>query len=470
MNDMLRKVLFLAATAAVLPSCGNLDDTKILLAIAERVSLDASGAEVFGGGSQPAISADGRYAVFTSSSANLVAGDTNASTDVFWKDLAGGAVVRISVEATPTGGFPNGPDGTPDGDNANGSSSFGSLSADGNFVVFQSDAVDLLTDTLKPAGQTDIYLRDVLAGTTTLVSDPGAGFANGPSGLPVISPDGRFVAFESFATNLSADVVSGSFAHVFLWDRQTGNIELVTRHSGGAVANSACSNPTVSRVDSNGVGGVFVAFQTAAGNLVSGSGAATAATHIFRKAIPNGATAMVDAVNPGQTPSNGSSQQPAITPDGRFIVFRSSGTNLAAIDINGQDDIFLRDMDATPAGLLTLVSESPTGGQGAGACSLPSISPDGRYVVFVSTAPNLVTGDTNVAADIFWRDLGSVVPTSLRRVSVATSGSQASLGASTARCGVTADGKTVIYSSTSPDIVPGDLNGSSDIFTLGPLH
>src|SRR6185295_16626419 len=184
---------------------GNIDDTRLLIAVTERVSLDSSGNESFGNSSNPSISADGRYVAFDSIAVTLVPGDTNASSDVFRKDTVLGTMVRVSVEAAGTGAFPNGPDGAADGENANGTSIRPSISADGRFVAFQSDATDLITDTPKPAGQFDIYVRDLQLNTTALVSVPTAGtFANGPSANPAVSPDGRFVAFESVATNLSA--------------------------------------------------------------------------------------------------------------------------------------------------------------------------------------------------------------------------------------------------------------------------
>lgn len=460
-----------ALLLALLGGCdGNLTDSFFLVATTERVSLDSAGAEVFGTSLNPVLSGDGRFVAFQSNSSTLVAGDANGTADIFVRDTVLGTTTRVSVEAPATAGFPDGPDGAADGTNATGSSVQPDISADGRFVAFQSDATDLITDTPKPAGQTDIYVRDLLNNTTTLVShDTGGGFANGASSAASISPDGRFVAFVSIATDLTADAVSGTTQHVFIWDRNSGLVELVSKHTGGAVGNANSVTPCVSETGSNGVNGVFVVFMSPSGNLETGAGAATPESHVFRKAIPAGAAVMVDVA---AAPSDNTSQQPYISPDGRFVVFRSAGTNLAAVDINGQDDIFLRDMTVAPGGFLTLVSRQPSGAQAGGASSNPSVSSDGRYVAFFSAAPNLVAGDTNGTGDMFWRDLQSTAAASLQRVNVATFGQQSlsqALNVSSKR-GITADGRFVAYSSGGADLVNGDTNGSQDIFVRGPLH
>ena len=476
MNTFRRISLAVAILPAALGACsGNLDDTNLLIATMERISLDSTGAEVFGASSVPAMSADGRFVAFQSASPSLVAGDSNGANDVFLRDTLAGTTIRVSAEASASGGFPNGPDGVADGSNATGASGNPAISANGQFIAFESDAIDLLLDTPKPPGQTDIYVRDLsFSNKTELISVPTAGiFANGPSSSPSISPDGRYVAFVSVATNLTADAVSGTIQHVFIWDRTNSSMELVSRHTSGAIGNSASTQPCVSDTGSNGPTGVFVVFQSASGNLVTGAGAATAVTHIFRKAVPGGAAEMVDAVNPGLTPSDGSSQTPFITPDGRFVALRSAGTILAAVDVNGADDIFVRDMSIAPAGLMTLVSQLPSGIQAGGASMLPCLSPDGRYVVFSSFAPNLVSGDTNGQPDVFWRDLQSSGPGSLQRINVATFGQQSVTAAGTSSSGRTvmsADGRFVVIATNAADLVNGDTNGSSDIFVRGPLH
>lgn len=470
MNTTARMSLALGLLLGALGGCkGNLNDTTLLIATTERVSLDFAGRQVFGNSSAQSMSADGRYVAFQSTSVSLIPGDTNGTSDIFLRDTLQGTTVRVSVEAPPTGAFPNGPDGIADADNANGSSTSPSISANGLFVAFASDATDLITDTPKAPGQTDIYVRDVSVGVTRLVTVPTAGtFANGPSDNPQISPDGRFVVFESVATNLTLDA-TGGFKHVFVWDANSNTCEMVSKHSGGAVGNGDSDQAWPSEIGSNTAAGIFVVYRSTAGNTVTGAGGPTpSTTHIFRKAIPAGATEMVDAVNAGPVPSNGSSQSPAITPDGRFVVFRSAGNNLAANDVNNVDDIFLHDMTAAP-GLLTLVSISVDGVQGSGASTLSAISSDGRYVAFLSGSSNLVAGDTNGQSDVFWRDLQSTGPGSVRRTNVTTNGQQGTTGVF-ARPSITRDGRFVAFTYFGGDLIVGDSNGGNDVFVNGPLH
>src|SRR6185295_1250039 len=156
----------------------------------------------------PSISLDGRFLAFQSGASTLVAGDTNGNYDIFVRDRQSGTLERVSVST-------NGSQG-----NLNSFASPSSISADGRFVVFTSSATNLVPNT--PSAHGDIFLRDRQSGTTELVSsNPAGAQSNSSSFFPSISGDGRFVAFQSSATDLVTGDTNG-FEDVFVRDRQTG--------------------------------------------------------------------------------------------------------------------------------------------------------------------------------------------------------------------------------------------------------
>ncbi len=192
--------------------------------LTQRVSLDSGGVQGTGNSFAPSITADGRFVAFNSQAANLVAGDTNGFFDVFVRDRQTGITERVSVSTAGTQG---------DGD-----SSFGytpSISADGRFVAFSSLATNLVANDTN--GFADVFVRDRLSGTTERVSVATGGAAGNANSLtPSISADGRYVAFESFASNLVGSDSNGTW-DVFVRDRQAGTTERASVDSSGSQAN-----------------------------------------------------------------------------------------------------------------------------------------------------------------------------------------------------------------------------------------
>jgi cold shock CspA family protein len=219
----------------------------------ERVSVDSSGVQSYGGSSMPSISSDGRFVAFLSGASNLVPNDTNATTDVFVRDRQVGTTERVSVSNS--------------GAQANGKSENLTISYDGRFVAFGSGASNLVAGDTN--GQKDIFVRDRQRGTTELVSvnDSGAqgnSFSSDYGRPPSISSDGRYVAFNSWATNLVPNDTNGS-EDVFVHDRQTGTTQRVSvADSSGAQGNWWSDSPSMSS------DGRFVAFASGASNLVVG--------------------------------------------------------------------------------------------------------------------------------------------------------------------------------------------------------
>jgi hypothetical protein len=261
-----------------------------------------------------------------------------------------------------------------------------------------------------------------------------------------ISWDGRYVAFESRATNLVAGDTNGDF-DVFVRDGQTGATERVSVSTGGAEGNGDSLDPTIS---SNGR---FVVFDSAASNLVSGDG--NGVFDVFLRDLRNGTTERVSVDSTGKE-GNDASRHPAVSMGGRYVAFVSSATNLVSGDSNGVADVFVRDRQT---GTTERVSVDSSGNQSDGASTSCSISSDGRFVAFASVATDLVSGDTNGTFDVFVRDRQNGTT---ERVSVDSSGGQgdaASLDPS-----LSADGMLVAFDSAATNLVSGDGNGRYDVF------
>jgi Tol biopolymer transport system component len=430
----------------------------------ERVSVATDGSQannISGRRSAPASSADGRAVVFDSLASNLVPGDTNAFDDIFVRDRAAGATQRVSVSSS--------------GAQGNNISSSPAISADGRFVAFVSAATNLVPGDTNAVR--DIFVHDRATGTTERVSVSSSGAqSTGASGgsngatndvatiAPAISADGRFVAFESVATNLVHGDTNGQ-PDVFVRDRQTATTERVSLSSKGAQANRFSS-----RADAISGDGRFVVFSSWASNLVPGD--TNDRIDIFVRDRQSGTTQRVSVSSSGQQGDRDSSRAD-ISDDGRFVVFASSATNLVAGDTNATDDVFVRDLQAgttqrvsVSSGAAQTDGASPNSGIRGGTRFGPAISGDGRFAVFDSSATNLVPGDTNTCGDVFSGAgtcpdvfVHDLVTGATERVSVDSSGAQGN-GASTDP-DISADGTTVVFFSAAGNLVPGDTNGCS---------
>ncbi|HEU4423735.1 MAG TPA: hypothetical protein VFR67_14485 [Pilimelia sp.] len=378
---------------------------------------------------EPAVSATGRYVAYSSFATNLVAKDTNASQDVFVRDLVTGPTRRVSVGAG--------------GAQGNRGSFTPAISADGRYVAFASDATNLVSGDTN--AQTDVFVRDTVAGTTRRVSvGPRNRQANGPSFFPAISADGRYVLFLSAGSNLVSGDTNG-FGDVFVRDIVAGTTRRVNVGAGGQ-ANNATLLPDLS---GNGRYAVFMSY---ADNLVSGD--TNADVDVFVRDIVAGTTRRV-SVGPGGVQGNSTSRSPSISADGRYVAFDSFATNLVSGDTNGAVDVFVRDL----VGRTTrLVSIDSAGAPSTGASFAPSISGDGRRVAFLARAA-LVPGDTNDIGDVYLRDLVEATTT---RISVAAGGAEFNL--LTDSPAISAYGWHVAFVSAAPDHVPGDTNNAEDVF------
>jgi Tol biopolymer transport system component len=348
----------------------------------ERVNVGPDAVQSKGDvGFEPALSADGRFVAFGSPDVSkLVAGDTNGQADIFVRDRQSATTERVNLG--------------PGGAQANGYSSGAELSADGRFVAFVSEASNLVAGDTN--GRYDIFVRDRQSGTTERVSvGPGGAQADGTLGggsRPVISADGRFVAFYSDASNLVAGDTNGR-NDVFVHDRQSRTTERVSIGPDGAQAIGDSYDPAIS------ADGRFVAFRSWAYNLVDGDSNGLD-FDVFVRDRQRATTERV-SVGPDGSEAIGDSHQPALSADGRFVAFYSNASNLVPGDTNLRTDIFVRDRQS---GATERVSLGFDGAQANSSSYGPALSADGRVVAFRSEASNLVAGDINDYHDLFVRD------------------------------------------------------------------
>jgi uncharacterized delta-60 repeat protein len=335
-----------------------------------------------------------------------------------------------------------------------------SFSANGQRLVFSTNASLVPEDT---NGVADIYLKDFATGALVRVSTGANGVqGNGASLWSTLSSDGTKLLFGSAANNLVAGDTNGQ-VDIFLKDLVTGTIQRVSTKSDGTEAHngeSAEAYLSFSPVNQN-----VVLFSSLASDLVAGD---TNGTYdVFMKHMVTGAVQRISLASDGVTQGNGYSMYPMFSPDGTKVVFYSDATNLVPGDTNGALDAFMKDLNS---GALTRVSTSSSGAQADADTNDARFSPDGRYIYFTSIASNLVPGDTNNRWDIFRKDIatGEVI-----RVSVTADGSEATGGtgfpgapwASGSWMGnFSADGRYLTFMSDASNLVPGDTNGTYDIF------
>ena len=403
-----------------------------------RVSVGAGGQQGNSVSFSPSLSGDGRYVAFQSVASNLVANDSNgAGLDVFVRDRQAGTTTLASVRVGDTSGDREADlDGT-------------FISRSGRYVVFGSNATDLVPNDTN--GDYDVFVRDLVARTTRLVSVGSAGQQSDSFSYPMaISATGQFVVFASSATNLVAGVPDTILLYVR--DLKTGKTTLESRRPDGRPSAGLAYGGASITPD-----GHYLAFAFEGSDLVTGH--LLSDTNIFLRDRWTGRTVLVSAA-PDGTPANDRSFDPFISDNGRLVAFNSSASNLVPNDTNFQGDVFVRDVASGTVDLVSVARNGqPPRGDLGGSTAL-GMTPDGRRVLFASGAPDLVPGDTNFAFDTFVRDRVARVTT---RVDVKASGGQSNRG-SYGDGAISTDGSIVAFSSNGDHLVPGDTNGDTDVF------
>jgi hypothetical protein len=360
-----------------------------------------------------------------------VPGGASGQLDVYVRDRLISQTTRASVSST--GAALNGPSSAP------------KLSDDGRFVLFESNATNVVG--ASTAGITHVYLRDLVAGTTERISKPNAGGeANASSGAGSISADGRFVAFESSASNLVPGD-TGGFVDIFLLDRSTHTLSRVSATSAGIGANGDSFDPAVS------ADGTFVAFTTNSTNLIAGDTNAVADVLIWSRST--GQSNRVSVSTAGSQ-SNGRSAAPAISQDGTFVAFESDASNLVSGDTNAATDVFVSDRTSNQT---LRVSVSSTGANTDGVSFGSTISGDGRLIGFVSDATNIVVSAGSPVRGVYVRDQTTGQTT---RADVTSTNVPADAPSEAPK--LATNGNAVVFQSASTNLTPAGVCHTTDIY------
>jgi Tol biopolymer transport system component len=423
-----------AALGGAAAGAGGTDPTTTLVS-----SLHGKGGN--GNSLEPSISADGRYVAFTSRATNLSPAAKSGKRQIFVRDLKTGTVTLASRA--------NGPDGAV----ADQISLEPSISADGRFVAFTS-----LGENLSPEDGTsrDVFVRDLVAGTTTLVSRASGitgAAGDGEAYEPSISADGRHVAFTSSSTNLGSEGtrVSGQ-RDVILRDLDSGVTELISRLSGatGATASGYSDEPSIS------ADGHLVAFVSTAPISSEDVDEESFPEDVFVRDRTTATTLLVSRAS-GATaaPSNVESSEPAVSADGLHVAFASSAK------LTGQrfysPNVFLRDLATATTALVSVGEE----GRAGDWRRRPSISANGRFVAFETRGNKLSPADADGRTDVFARDMVKGLTVTVSRASgeLGVPGNGPSTGGS-----ISADGSLVAFDSRATNFSGADEDRFADVF------
>lgn len=404
--------------------------------VMERVSVSSAGAQQNSGWdiNLSDISTDGRFVLFRSDATNLVANDTNGIADIFLRDRQDliTEMITVSDSETPANSYMFFP---------------AYVSDDGTKVVFNSTATNLTADSVNGKYQT--FLRDRVAGSTTLISKNADGVVADGEALPAgISADGKLVVFTSWASNL----VTGDYNRendAFYFDTSTSKLQRVVADLPGVEARASSAVP---RISSNGR---YVAFRSYAHNLIDQDTNNT--DDIFVHDSQTGVTKAVSVNDLGEV-SSGQSYELDLSGDGNVVVFSTEGNNLAPEDTGYDFDIYSHNLTTSKT---TLISVSTSGDKADDYTDYPAVNGDGRYVAFISSATNLVPSDTNNALDVFVRDTQL---NETKRVSVSSAGDQSDGGVRYEAPAISQDGQLIVFASNATNMVAGDTNNQTDIF------
>ncbi|MCP5523131.1 MAG: PD40 domain-containing protein [Verrucomicrobiales bacterium] len=505
-----RKLLFLSGAPDLVPEDANGVGIDAFICDLETGGVELVTATPDGAGANGSIlfatlSPDARHLLFLSSAPNFVPGDVNSAQDIFLRDLEAGETTLVSVNAVGTG-------------TGNAPSSSPSMTADGRLVVFESVASDLVTNDTN--GFSDVFLRDVTAGTTRRLSEPSehpavATKRSGPSWDPVLSPDGHWVAFTSDATNLATEGDLESitlFSHNLCLTEATSSAVFVAwfaYSSSSKLTPDAIASKAFSLDGSNlafeavrvGYYSTAVACEWSLGDVSAApvSEGLTVGDHQrgfdpaaplhaassgdwFFEARPEGsdywtmphAVYQVGATHPPILVST--NQVMALdlaepVPFGELLGASADGNRVAFLSALSPDSTYARDAQLTlyvrdlVSGETRLIPRDTEGAPLAVSdLGGVSFSEDGQLLAFATAEPRLVEGDLNHAQDVFVYDWNS---DTLRLISARYSPElpAQTLGRSSLsdRC-LSADGRYLVFASEAGNVVAGDANEATDVF------
>ncbi|NDJ17348.1 Calx-beta domain-containing protein [Myxacorys almedinensis] len=395
----------------------------------------------------PQISANGRYIVFSSTASDIVANDSNNASDIFWYDRQENRMVLVSHAHNSTA-------------SADGASLNPVLSADGLYVAFVSVAQNLTSGSTN--NKQNIFIWNSATDTTILVSHiNGNDGGNADSDSPVISDDGGYVAFASSASDLTGNDIN-SKKDVFVWNRSTNAIAVVSQSSEGTASNGDSFAPSISS------DGQIIAFASLATNLGGGTDN-NGGQDIFARNLTNNTTTLVSvskdnaySIGGGELINRFGAFKPVVSGNGQFVAFSSTFSDLVSDDLNNAEDVFVRNLNDNTTQIVSITSQGSSetgtsngasGSPGTGS-SDPVISSNGRFVGFSSYSTNLVSGDTNGSQDVFVRDLSTA-----STLWISAGGNGASFNPVINR-----SGSYLAFASQAINLTSSDLNGKPDVF------
>jgi Tol biopolymer transport system component len=464
------------------------------------VSASTNGAPGNGASRSAAMTPDGQFVAFVSEATNLVAGDANRIADVFMRDVQAAVTTLVSVGARSTNAtaiLPGGSSESPE------------ITPDGRFVAFSSTATNLVPGV---SSTEDIYVRDVLAGTTIWASSgmranlqSVTGKTNGVCYNLAVSDDGKFVAYQASVSPLpsltysgiilrygldtgvtdlvhtnaatsmfqadetrnldlttdgrfvaftaNTNGVQGTTMCIQVWDANSGMLTLGSGDLSGEVPTGSLSMRPV--LDSTGR---YVAFLSNAGLTTNPP---ASGWHLYVRDLASAATTLLDADTNGTGSALGPNSVPCLSADGRFTAFECADGNLVATDNNHNLDVFVRDLapgtnDLISASHPALAATAPNG---PSFVTPLSSSADGRFIAFASEADNLVANDTNGFRDVFVRDLATNATVLVSADPFGLPGNGISFEPV-----ISGDGRVVAFTSSATNLVAGDTNKATDIF------
>lgn len=395
-----------------------------------RVSVTSDGSQANSHSYWGFTSPNGRWVVFSSDATNMVPGDFNGKTDVFRLDRATGDVRPVSVNT--------------DGVLANGRSFASGVSKDGRLVLFWSHATDLVGGDNN--AQSDVFLRDMVLDTTTRLTHGMDGTEpNGGCRFPTMSEDGRWVTFQSWANNIVVND-NNEFDDIFLLDRRTGTYRRIGQPAFGDTDDDS-GRPSITP------NGRYVSFESGASNIVPGD--TNGRIDGFVVDVVRGTTTCV-SVNDAGVIGNASSRTPILSSNGRYAAFSSTATNLVPDDTNATSDAFVRDLRR---GTTRRISARPDGVQADSGSNGGIFDASGRYLAYTSIASNLVPGETdgNGVLDIYIHDLsrGTNVRVSKAHDGGPTNNWTGPIGFA---------GRMLFIQASASNLIPDDTNAAEDIF------